>query len=803
MRWICKVRNAAMWVRAMKRIAKGFLRMSRPSGFSGNFTPWGCSAAALATAALLFAAPAEAQETAPSAQEAVRIQLPADKLPAMLSAIARKGGVKITFDRARLAGTAGHAVDARSVNEALRQVLAGTDLIATPGAGGTWQITALESGEITVRAKRNEAELSYDVNKASSSSRDGKDLRDQPQATTVVTGKLLADQQAQNIYEAMQNVAGATIDTGNVQGAATFNVRGFLARPLTDGLSDPSAIATPVAGVERVEVLKGPAAILAGSDNLGGTVNIVMKKPFAEPLLDLSAEIGSYGDHKFTFDGSTALDPGKKFSARLIVGTDRADHNAAGYDGRFENFVNPMLRFYDGRTDLTLSLQASDVRQPLSSFAAFDVDGALHDFDEAPIGDPDQGFRVKNLTLAYDFKHDVNDWLTLVSRGHRSGTETRLKVYALAGDYGPVQLFLGTNELQKSVTWANDSYLRAKFGTFGLSHTVSAGLNYSKTTMKDYVNSDFNNTNSVQIVPDFFTSPYSTAFPDMPEPRDYNYTTLATQVGFYAQDFIEYGPVHLLAAIRHTSYKSQTLLPGTDTTSYKPSATTPSVGAVIDVVPGVSVYANYMRGFIPQFLFDANSQLLPPERSRNLEGGVKLTLPGKISATLSAFKLTQTNYPVYVTTNVYTTTAGQQSKGVELDLSASPLRGWDLTASASYATYKWLEPDSTYVVVTGQPKQHFSLFSRYTVQAGALKSLGGSVGVFSYTKSFAGTSGDYQVRGSTRVDAHLYYKLGPVAANFGVENVFDKKIYGVATTSTYIPIDDPRTFRLTLTYSMF
>jgi hypothetical protein len=214
--------------------------MSRSLGFFGLH----CSSIALATAAIALsatiAAPVQAQDQAP-----VRIVIPAGKLPAMLTAIAHHGGIRIGFDHQRLADVTGQSVDAASIDEAIRQAIAGTSLLALHDKEGRWQITAPTNGEIVVRAKRNEAELSYDVNKSGSSTRDGKDLRSQPQATTVVTGKLMVDEQVQNLYEAMQNVAGATIDTGNVQGAATFNVRGFLARPLTDGLSNPGAIATP------------------------------------------------------------------------------------------------------------------------------------------------------------------------------------------------------------------------------------------------------------------------------------------------------------------------------------------------------------------------------------------------------------------------------------------------------------------------------------------------------------------------------------------------------------------------------
>lgn len=759
---------------------------------------------ALVLTSCALSAPALARDAGTQADaRADHIRLSARKLPDALDAIASAADETIVFDRAALSGIASHKVDATGIEAALKQAVAGTNLYIGRGNDGLWRVDLPAKGDIVVRAQRNEAELSYDVNKASSSSRDGKSLRDQPQATTVVTSKLMQDEQVQTVYQAMRNVGGATVNTGNVQGAATYTVRGFLVRPLNDGLADPAGIAPPVAGVERVEVLKGPAAILAGSDNLGGAVNVVMKKASADPILDVTAEYGSYDDYRFAVDGSTALDPDHKFSARLIAQTARADHNFAGYDGRFENFINPTLRFYDGQTDFNVSLRASDVRQAATPYASFDANGVLHDLSKHPVGPADQGFRLQNLTLEYDLKHDFSDWLTLVSRGHRSSTDTRIQVYAMAGDYVAIQLLMPTNQLQKTRTWADDTYLRAKFGTFGIAHILSAGVNYSHTRITNYKNNDFDSANSFTIISGLFDAPYDLGLPDFTEPRDWQYGTVAEQTGFYAQDFLEFGPVHVLGAIRHNKYTSVSDVIGYETETDKVSSTTPSVGAVVDVTKGISVYANYMRGFIPQFLFNAKGEMLPPQRSRNIEAGVKVTLPGQVSATLSAFKLKQTNTPVYVSYNVYDVTDGQESKGVELDLSASPLPGWDITGSYSYAEYDWLSPTTYQQVITGQPRHRYSVFTRYTLRDGPLANLGGSLGVFGYSKSYAGTTGDYSIKGSTKVDAHLYYKLGPVSANLGVENLFDAKIYGVATTETYIPVEAPRTFRLTLTYSLF
>ncbi len=79
------------------------------------------------------------------------------------------------------------------------------------------------------------------------------------------------------------------------QGASGFNVRGFgtNASTLSNGLSDPNSYKTNVAGVERIEVLKGPQALLAGANGLGGTLNIVTKKPTTERIRDVSSAMAA------------------------------------------------------------------------------------------------------------------------------------------------------------------------------------------------------------------------------------------------------------------------------------------------------------------------------------------------------------------------------------------------------------------------------------------------------------------------------------------------------------------------------
>jgi len=69
--------------------------------------------------------------------------------------------------------------------------------------------------------------------------------------------------------------------------------------------------------VDRVEVLKGPAAILYGSAEPGGVINLVTKRPQTEPYYSLSQQFGSFDTYRTLLDATGSLIPGGSLSYRL------------------------------------------------------------------------------------------------------------------------------------------------------------------------------------------------------------------------------------------------------------------------------------------------------------------------------------------------------------------------------------------------------------------------------------------------------------------------------------------------------
>ena len=119
------------------------------------------------------------------------------------------------------------------------------------------------------------------------------DTREAPASVSVITEKELATKPVTDLGSAIGDVPGVDIST-NKMGAADISIRGFgssYTLILVDGRKqntsgsminngfDPGRVfMPPVGAIERIEVIRGPASTVWGSDAVGGVVNIITKK---------------------------------------------------------------------------------------------------------------------------------------------------------------------------------------------------------------------------------------------------------------------------------------------------------------------------------------------------------------------------------------------------------------------------------------------------------------------------------------------------------------------------------------------
>jgi outer membrane receptor protein involved in Fe transport len=137
-------------------------------------------------------------------------------------------------------------------------------------------------------------------------------------SVTVVSHDEIQDQGAVNVADALRNVPGVEINRTGQMGAVTsafirggnsnYNLVMIDGIPLNDfgGAFDLSPL--PTAGVEQVEVLRGPQSALYGSNAVAGAINILSNQGDSSPRFNFEGEGGSYDTYRITTGGEGLTD---------------------------------------------------------------------------------------------------------------------------------------------------------------------------------------------------------------------------------------------------------------------------------------------------------------------------------------------------------------------------------------------------------------------------------------------------------------------------------------------------------------
>ncbi|MET0266215.1 MAG: TonB-dependent receptor [Duganella sp.] len=668
---------------------------------------------------------------------------------------------------------------------------------------------------VLVVAQRDQAETSFKADRSDTTTRSGADLRDVPQSVTVITSKVLESQQATSLQDALRNVSGIAF-TESPQGLPTFSVRGFSnTSTTTNGVTDRGATLTSVFGVERVEVLKGPQAILAGAGSLGGGVNVVTKKPQAQTIRNLTFQYGSHGDATLAADLSGALSADNKLTYRLIASQARASDTTVGYDGRKDKFILPQLRWKDAATDLIVGLSYGEQHMPPPTYTFALRSGAILPRPAMLLSNPADGFDTTQKRVFYQLEQKLSSWLTFESRLQRALGDDLLHLYTPFGiQYGTganANVSLGTspfspgNNRTLSRTTSGDHYLRANFSSGPIRHKLALGYNQIDTDSVQYQGSG-----SIVSVGLYPASGF--AFADSQGAAatiQGIYTSRQKQQSYYLQDLLSWGDWNVQLNARHTRVDTggNTTLPTSnynqDLAPNRASKTTPGVGVVYKLTPDASVYASVANGFATQISNLCGGGVPPAQTTRNKEVGAKFgLLDNKLSLTSSLFQLEQSNLLQYITaTRCYVPRDAQQTRGAELDLQGQLAPGWNAIANYTYNVYRDLGANGT--LFPGLPKHKASLWTTYDFQGAALQGWGVGAGLNAVSHSIGSRSAatQFTLPGQARLDASLFYRKDRWDVTLGVKNLGDRLLYGVSTSNSYIPVLEGRNYMLTVRHS--
>lgn len=175
-----------------------------------------------------------------------------------------------------------------------------------------------------------------------------------PVAVEIYTPQFFKKNPSPSIFEALQNVNGVRPQLNcNVCNTGDIHING-LEGPYTmitiDGMPIVSSLASvyglfgiPVQMIDRVEIVKGPASGLYGSEAVGGLINIITRSPEKAPLLTADVMTTSWGE--YTADAGTKFAIGKK--AMNLLGVN------------YYNYQHPQDKNGDNFTDVTLQHRIS------------------------------------------------------------------------------------------------------------------------------------------------------------------------------------------------------------------------------------------------------------------------------------------------------------------------------------------------------------------------------------------------------------------------------------------------------------
>jgi iron complex outermembrane receptor protein len=768
----------------------------------------------LGTLMLPAAVLAQAQPpVAISTAEATRAyNLPTGPMEAVLQQIAASGGRSVQFARADVAKLMAAPVNGQfTPMQAVEAALAGSALTVKAGVSGTLIVdSSIAPQTVSIVAQRNQAETSFKAD-YSDTTRSGASLHETPQSITIITGKVLETQQATSLQDALRNVSGVAF-TQSPQGLPTFSVRGFSqTSTTTNGVSDRGATQTNVFGVERLEVLKGPQAILAGAGSLGGGVNVVMKKPQAELIRDFTFQYGSHNDVTLAGDLSSALTDDKKLTYRIIASGAKASDTTVGYDGREDNFFMPALRWKDAATDVTVGMSYGEQDLPVPAYTFALRDGSILPRPDMLMAAPGDGFSSTQKRLFYELKHTITPWLAFNSRMQRSLNDDLLHLYTPAGllypSTAPTALTLGTSNFTPSSnrtltrSTSGDHYLSAEFDTWKIEHQMAFGYNHVDSNISQNI---FNGTRVT--VPVFPPSGYQ--FADAQSSSQVLTSISANtqqQKSFYLQDLMKLGDWNLQLNARRTQIVTggRTVLPAQNYDQALPhndqTKTTPGVGVVYNINETTALYASMAQGFAAQLSNLCGGGVAPPQTTRNKEVGAKFDfLDRKVSLTTSLFELDQTNLLQYeAPSRCYVLRDAQQTRGAEVDLQGELARGWSVIANYTWNVYR--DTGATGTLFPGLPKHKMSIWSTYDFQGAALKGLGFGLGLNASGHAIGSRTAatQFMLPGQAQIDASVYYRTGKWDLTAGVKNLADRVLYGVSTSNSYVPVLEGRNFMLT------
>lgn len=642
-----------------------------------------------------------------------------------------------------------------------------------------------------------------------------KDVMDTPFSVTSYTAKTLADLQTVTVADALERDPSVR-STGQTGGIVdSFFIRGFaigegnlgeLAYDGVYGVAPNYRVFTEYA--ERVEVLKGPGALMYGispNSGVGGVINIVPKRPLAEDLTRFTGSYASDSQVGGHLDISRRFGDENQFGVRFN-GSLQGGDTAVDDQQRDLNIGAIALDYQGERLRLNLDFISQKesfdaASRPFTIAPGVEVPSAPNGRTNLP---QDWGWSdTKEQSALLGGEYDLNDNLTVFA--HAGGGRSDVKrmsdqVPRILNDAGDTSNIPGYYKFNVDRSTA-DVGMRALFATGPVTHTTTL----MATRYQDELSRGINNGTEIR----------SNIYHPVDVPKQYINSPKVLRIseselsGIALTDTLGFldDRIQLTLGVRRQDIESRNYnASGAVSSRYDDNATTPLAGVVVKPWDDVSLYYNYVEGLSKGDIAPgtaANSgETFAPYKSKQHEIGVKYE-HGTFMTTLALFQIEKPSGEIGAG-NVFSVQAEQRNRGVELSMFGEVAPGTrlmggvtvldgELTDSATAAN-RGNKP-------VGVPDVQANLWAEWdTPWVEGFTLTGGAI----YTDSqYVNQANTQELPSWTRVDAGARYATKiegrPTTFRATVQNVFDREYWsGVASYGAFSP-GYPRTLQLSAT----
>lgn len=703
-----------------------------------------------------------------------------------------------------------------------QEALPAIDIAADQGGATTSSGTSGQGG--------NGRATGYVVRDASTATKTDTPIMQLPASVQVVPRAVIEDQKVTRVKEALENVSGVRPNP-SIGAGTDFLIRGFSdSRKLfRNGLlaTSPSTFRTEfdAANIERIEVLKGPAAMLFGRMEPGGLINIETKRPLDTPHHSVEQRFGSYDHYRTLWDATGPVDKDGSLLYRFSGGYENSES--------FRDFQ------HTNRILLNPSITAR-----LTPDTEFTVDFEYYNQDYvADYGVPAYGDRPASIPISRSFgdpndprdnmhkfyvgselTHRFNENWTFRNRFLASFLHTNDQFANPTPSFGTTALradgLLRRNiygQTADSEVYTTNFDLIGHFDLWETRHETLVGFDYLRADTEYWTFGNYSTSNPALDINIFYPWPSYGVSRALFEAAGYNRSAptrdhsvfYEDQKGAYFQDHITiWDKIHIFGGGRYDwsevargraatfDAARANVFSSSPSVLRKDDAFSPRVGVLVQPLPWVSVYGSWTNSFGANNGVTASNQPLPPQEAVQFETGVKTELFDKrLTATLAFYNLTKTNIPTpdlsTADLNDKIAIGKQRSKGVEFDALGKITDSVSVIGSFTYMDARVIKDNTLNAAgvplylghrLPNVPRYSGSLWLKWDVkEIVALDGFSLGFGAYVVGSRQGDRSSTFQLPGYVRLDALAAYRwtVGPtkMTAQFNVRNLANTKYY--------------------------